>query len=481
MAIANKNNMLVSPSPAADNGKKPNIAAEDYAYSLLLSWAAYCWPGYRVGSHHRRIAEALQAVERGDITRLIISVPPRHGKSMLASEFFPAWFLGRNPDNYVIAASYGQDLADDFGRKVRNLVASDEFGAVFPGVALADDSASAKRFCTTRGGIYCAVGVGTAITGRGAHLLLIDDPVKNREEADSEIQRRRMKEWYTSTAYTRLMPGGKVVIILTRWHEDDLAGWLLSDGAEEWTVLSLPAIADGMALWPEQYGLDDLERIRQTIGQRDWSALYMQEPAPETGDYFRREWIRYYDRAPEGLTIYGASDYAVTGGGGDYTEHGVAGVDRMGNIYLLDWWRGQAESATWIDELIFLVEKWHPVEWAEESGVIVKSIGPYLDKRMRESGNYVVRRQYPSVHSKEARAQAIRGMVAQGKVFFPRTAWADTLITQMLTFPAGKHDDGVDVLSLFGRMGERAKARATRQIDTMPAWAPMDAGMGMMG
>lgn len=429
--------------------------AEDYAHSRLLSWAAYCWPQYQIGRHHRRIADALQAVERGEINRLIITMPPRHGKSMLASEFFPAWYLGRNPGHYVIAASYAQELAEDFGRKVRNHMASGEYQAVFGRhAALADDSQSAKRLATVAGGAYYAVGVGGPVTGRGAHLLLIDDPIKGREDADSELQRRKIKDWYTSTAYTRLMPGGRIVLIQTRWHEDDLAGWLLSEHSQEgWVVLNLPAIsADGSALWPEQYGLPTLGAIREAIGPRDWSALYMQEPTPESGEYFRREWVRYYDETPKGLQVYGASDYAVTDGGGDYTVHGVMGVDKHDNIYLLDWWRGQKDSAAWIDAFVSLVSRWSPVEWAEEGGQISKSLGPFIDKRQAEENAYCHRKQYTSASDKATRAQAIRGRMSQGRVYFPRRPWTDDVVSEMLVFPRGKNDDCVDVLSLFGRM-----------------------------
>ena len=194
-------------------------SAEDFAFSRLIAYAAYQWPGYRDAAHHRLIARHLEAVERGEITRLMITMPPRHGKSMLASEYFPAWYLGRNPDHYVIAATYAQELADDFGRKVRDQINDPGYQAIFPGVRLKTDSTSAKRFhvssapadtiTTGQDGAYFAVGVGGPLTGRGAHLLLIDDPVKNREEAESEIVRKKTKDWYTSTAYTRLMPGGR--------------------------------------------------------------------------------------------------------------------------------------------------------------------------------------------------------------------------------------------------------------------------------
>ena len=439
------------PNKTGNTAHQPT--AEDYAHSLLLSYCAYQWPEYQLGNHHRQIADALERIERGDIKRLMITMPPRHGKSMLASEYFPAWYLGRNPDHYVIGASYSQDLADDFGRKVRNQMQGPDFANIFPGVTLAADSTSSKRFNTNKAGSYFAVGVGGPVTGRGAHLLLIDDPIKNREDADSEISRKRVKEWYTSTAYTRLMPGGRIVVIQTRWHEDDLSGWLLSEQEHEgWEVLNLPAVKDGKALWPEQYPYERLMEIKKTIGARDWSALYQQQPTPDTGDYFKREWIRYYDNAPKGLRVYGASDYAVTSGGGDYTVHGIFGIDEHDNMYLLDWYRDQADSAAWVDAFISLVHRWSPVEWAEEGGPIQKSLEPFINKRVKETNAYCTRKSYPSVHDKQTRAQSIRGRVSQGRVFFPKTDWADQLVDEMMTFPAGKHDDGIDVLSLFGRM-----------------------------
>jgi predicted phage terminase large subunit-like protein len=438
---------------------------EDYAFSRLIAYAAYQWPGYKDAAHHRLIARKLEAVERGEITRLMIFMPPRHGKSMLASEFFPAWYMGRNPDQYVVAATYGQDLADDFGRKVKQQIEDAAYQAIFPGVKLLENSRSVRRFhlngedggyehTTKQNGAYYAVGVGGPLTGRGAHLLLIDDPVKDRETADSEIFRRRIRDWYTSTAYTRLMPGGRIIVIQTRWHEDDLSGWLLKEHAHEgWEVLSLPALDEGKALWPDQYPVDVLERIKLAVGPRDWSALYQQRPTPETGDYFKREWFQYYDHTPRLLQIYGASDYAITAKGGDYTVHGVFGVDRNDDIYLLDWWRQQTTSDIWIDAFLDLVKKHKPIQWAEEQGQIIKSLDPFINKRSQERSTYVAREQFTSLTDKASRAQAIRGRMAQGKVKFPSNApWLAELERELLTFPVGVNDDQVDVLSLFGRM-----------------------------
>ncbi|URQ76177.1 MAG: phage terminase large subunit [Candidatus Ochrobactrum gambitense] len=449
----------------------PEPTAEDFAFSRLISYAAYQWPGYRDAHHHRLIARHLEAVERGEITRLMITMPPRHGKSMLASEFFPSWYLGRNPDHYVVTATYAQELADDFGRKVKNQIEDPAYQLIFPGVGLADDSKSAKRFHiegqsggyehgTTQRGAFYAVGVGGPLTGRGAHLLLIDDPVKNREDAESEVIRKKTKDWYTSTAYTRLMPGGRIVIIQTRWHEDDLSGWLQTDHAhEDWVVLDLPAINDdGEALWPEQYPVEALERIKRALPPRDWSALYQQRPSPDSGDYFKREWIHTTEHLPprEQMLIYGASDYAVTANGGDYTVHVVLGLDPDGRMYLLDLWRGQASSDVWVDAFCDLVAKWKPVGWAEETGQIKSGVGPFLIKRMMERGAYVARESFATRGDKAIRAQSIRGRMAMAGLYVHKDApWLSDLISEMMSFPVGVHDDQVDALGLVGQLIDR--------------------------
>jgi len=446
-----------------------SLTAEDYAFSRLISYAAYQWPSYRDAPHHRLIARHLEAVERGDIKRLMITMPPRHGKSMLASEYFPAWYLGRNPDHYVVAATYAQDLADDFGRKVRNQINDPLYQAIFPGVGLKTDSSSSRRFHVTQpqdaittgqNGAYFAVGVGGPLTGRGAHLLLIDDPIKNREDAESEVMRRKIKDWYTSTAYTRLMPGGRIVVIQTRWHEDDLSGWLQTEHAhEQWTVLDLPAISDdGKALWPEQYPLEALEGIKRALPPRDWSALYQQRPSPDTGDYFKREWIYQVDHVPpiEQMMVYGGSDYAVTSNGGDYTVHAVVGVDHEGRMYLLDLWRKQASSDVWVDAFCDLVRKWKPIGWAEETGQIKSGVGPFLIKRMLETGSYTAREQFATRGDKAVRAQSMRGRMALQGLHVHRDApWLSDLISEMMSFPVGVHDDQVDALGLVGQLMDR--------------------------
>lgn len=423
----------------------------------LLAFTEYTNPIYAKAQHHQQIAAKLEAVERGEIDRLMIFMPPRHGKSELASKRFPAWCLGRKPTRQIIAASYNSDLASDFGRNVRNIVAEPEFGQVFPNVALAPDSQAANRMNTNAGGAYVAAGVGTAVTGRGADIALIDDPFKDREEADSERRRELVWDWYRSTLYTRLMPGGAIVLIQTRWHEDDLAGRLLEqDGRVEdggqWVVLELPAIdTEGQALWPEWYPLPTLERIRDTIGQREWSALYQQRPQPDEGTFFQRDWFRTWDTLPH-LRYYGTSDYAVTDGAGDYTVHRVWGVDAGGAIYRVDGWRGQATSDVWIEKKLDLIAKYKPMAWFGESGVIRRAIEPMLARRMAERRLWCRMEWLASIGDKPSRARSFQAMAASGRVFFE--PGAD--LSEFLVFPAGKHDDDVDTAGMIGRALDQA-------------------------
>lgn len=418
----------------------------------LLAFTEYTNPLYQRAAHHELIAEKLEAVERGEIDRLMIFMPPRHGKSELASKRFPAWCLGRNPKRQIIAASYNSDLANDFGRNVRNLVAEPEFAQVFTNVTLAPDSQAANRMNTNHGGTYVAAGVGTAVTGRGAHIALIDDPFKDREEADSERRRELVWDWYRSTLYTRLMPGGAIVLIQTRWHEDDLAGRLLEQERDQWEVLELPALhPERGALWPEWYPVEALERIRETIGPREWSALYQQQPQPDEGTFFKREWFGTWDKLPD-CRYYMTSDYAVTDGGGDYTVLTVWGVDSEGQVYRADQWKGQTSSDQWIERQLDLIARWQPLCCFGEGGVIQKAIEPVLRRRMRERRVFCRMEWLPSVSDKPTRARSFQAMAAQGRIKFERGAD----LSEFLVFPAGKHDDEVDTASLIGRAIDQA-------------------------
>jgi predicted phage terminase large subunit-like protein len=369
--------------------------------------------------------------------------------------------MGRNPDKQIITCTYSGEFATDFGREVREIVAGQEYQSLFPGVHLAEDSKAKGRWHTTDGGVYVAVGVGGPITGRGAHLALIDDPIKNRQDADSEVVRESVWKWYTSTLRTRLMPGGAIVLVLTRWHEDDLAGRLLEaaeHGGEQWEVVSLPALSErGEALWPEWYPVAELNAIKSAVGPRDWLALYQQQPTADDGTFFKREWFRArYQTLPENLRTVITGDFAVTEGGGDFTELGVWGFGD-GKFYALDWWSGQADPSVWMDALLDLVRQYKPMWFVGETGPIRRAIESTLTRKMQERRIFTATEWLTHAGADKAvNARAFQAMCAQGVVLFPETDWAERVIGQLLKFPAAKHDDAVDACGLFGRHMDQA-------------------------
>lgn len=423
--------------------------------------------------HHKLIIDKLEKVASGECKRLMLFLPPGAAKSYYASIMLPAHYLARNPQNLVIGGSHTAELAEHFGRKVRNLVGSDEY-RLATGITLAGDSKAAARWQTSAGGEFYAIGVGGAVTGRRADLVDIDDPIKGHEDAESETIREKTWQWYLSDVRTRLKPDAAIVIIQTRWNYDDLSGRILPEDydftsgqitardGEVWEVVSLPALATerdilgrfpGESIWPEWFTQEMLEQERISQGPKNWSALYQQRPTPDEGDYFKREWIKWYDEPPKHMAVYGASDYAVTEEAGDFTVHGVAGVDPNDDLYILDWWRKQTASEQWIETVISMAAQWQPQIWAEEGGQIIKSVGPFLTKRMRERGVYFYREQFTSSRDKPTRAQSFRARLSMGKVYFPRNApWVADLVTEMMQFPVGLTDDQVDVLGLLGRL-----------------------------
>lgn len=457
------------------------------ARTNLARCIEYRQAGYAPAQHHQLLIDHLEAVERGDIERLMVCMPPGSAKSTYASIEFPAWFLGRNPGKSVIAASHTQELAERFGRRVRNVVSSAEFDRVF-GVGVADDSASAGRWDTTKGGEYFAAGVGGSITGRRADLAVIDDPVKSREDADSDRSRQKAWDWYVNDLLTRLKPGARQIVVMTRWHEDDLGGRILERERNRWTLLEIAMEAlpndplgrkTGERLWPEWF-TDDMLMVAK-MDMRAWNALYQQQPAADVGDYFKAEWFGEYEAAPELLHVYGASDFAVTEGGGDYTEHGVFGLDPMGNIYVLDWWRGQTSPDVWIERQCDLIVKHKPLCWFGESGVIRRSIEPFLMRRMNERKAFSRLEWVASIADKPSRARSIQALSSMGKVFFPKaSAFKADVLGQMMRFPAGKHDDAVDVMGLIGRALEFVKPPKLRPVED-PQDDEYSVGEGWLG
>jgi predicted phage terminase large subunit-like protein len=434
----------------------------------LTEFSRFC--GFEPAAHHRLLISKLEAITRGEIDRLAVFMPPGAAKSTYASVLFAPWYLAQYPTHSLIAASHTAELAEKWGRRVRNLLAEHQ---LILGVGLAPDSQAAGRWETSKGGEYFAAGVGGAIAGRRADLVVIDDPVRSREDADSELIRDKTWDWYKSDLYTRLKPGGRICLIQTRWHEDDLAGRLLEDmgkGGDQWDIISLPALAEahdplgrlpGEPLWPDWEDGEELARKRRAVGPRDWSALYQQRPAPEDGDYFKKEWLKPYDKPParDTMRVYGGSDYAVTAEGGDYTVHMVVGLDPEGRMYLLDLWRNQSASDEWIEAFCDLVREWKPMAWAEETGQIRSGIGPFLDRRQRQRSAYVAREQFPTRGDKAIRAQSIRGRMALEGLYVPTKAdWYPALRSELLSFPAGKFDDQVDALGLVGQLLDRMLA-----------------------
>lgn len=429
----------------------------------LIGYAIATHQSYLPAPHLRQIAEKLEAVERGEILRLMISMPPRHGKSMLASEFFPSWCLGRRPQRQIIHSTYAQELADDFGRKVRNLIKSDIHQTVFPSSELSDDSAAAARFHTSEGGVYHAVGVGGSSTGRGADILLIDDPIKGRAEADSETLRRKLKDWYSSVAYTRLMPGGAIVIIQTRWHEDDLAGWILREHADEnWVVLSLPAIDDdtGEALWPERYPLQRLEQIRSVLGPRDWQALYQQRPRAGSGGEFKRAWLQHYDMIDRReLSVLMLVDPASgKRENNDYTSIWIVGLGPDDNYYVLDMVRDRLNLTERAEAVFRLHRKWKPAQVRYERYGMMADV-EYLRQEMNRR---TYRFSLVEVGGQTPKVDRIRRLVPlfeQGRVWLPETVpYTDTngktldlvhefIEREYLAFPVSQHDDMLDALA----------------------------------
>lgn len=440
---------------------------------------------YDVRPFHRSIAAALERVERSEMLRLLITVPPQHGKTTLSSRLLPAWTLGRSPNRRVIAATYNEEWAANIGRDVRSIVQSPAYAQVFPEVELRRGGASASHIETTRHGALVFVGRGGAITGRGGDILIGDDLLKDREEANSPTTRRLVWEWFTDVFLTRRQSDFTAVVLLfTRWHHDDVGGRLTDpmnpcyreSEAARWKVINLPALAEegdplgrapGEPLWPEKFGREGLEAMRG-LNPRSFAALYQQRPTLEDGDLFRRESVVPYrpDELPKRLRMYAASDHAVaTGQMNDRTCMGCVGVDANDDLWILPdlfWTRAPTDVA--VEAMLDLADRHKPLIWWAGADHISKSIGPFLRKRMQERKVWINVSELSERGDKGAKAQAIIGRMAQRKVHFPAYApWFEEAMAELLRFPSGTHDDFVDFLANVGR-GLSRQVRAS--IDT---------------
>lgn len=429
---------------------------------------------YEVQRFHRVICAALEELEKGTIRRLIISLPPRHGKTQLASKMFPAWFTGRNPHKSLIFGTYNEKFSQDIGRAVRDIMTSPGFRQVFPNCILKDDSQASDRLETTAGGILAFVGRGGTTTGRGGDVLVIDDPLKDRQEADSPTIRDTLWTWFTQVIASRLMDEtGRIMLIQTRWHQDDLVGRLTDpsnsyydpEEAAEWKIIDLPALAndtdsdplhrkEGEALWPGRFGRDFLLGL-QRRDARGFSALYQGRPSPAGGTFFSVNWLNTYrpNDLPQHLRHYCASDHAVSlKQAADKSCLMCVGVDEHDTIWVLPdlvWRSMTAEQAT--EAMLRMMRAYKPMFWWAERSHISKSIGPFLRKRMLETNTFCSLIEMQPIADKQTRAQSIQGRMSMGKVRFPeRAPWWPMARDQMLRFPFDTHDDFVDTLAYIG-------------------------------
>lgn len=441
---------------------------------LRSSFTEWCVQnGYHPARHHRLLIDHLEALARGEIERLAVFMPPGSAKSTYASVLFPAWLFAQDAKAMILAASHTTELAERWGRRVRNLVG--EHAAELK-IKLTTDNQAAGRWGLEQGGEYQAAGALTGIAGFRALFGLIDDPIRSRQDADSSLVRDRLWDWYLNDFRPRLVPRARQMLIQTRWHEDDLAGRCIA--FQEWTVLSLPAEARandplgrevGEFLWnDDDYGYGaQLADLKTNTPARVWSALYQQEPTPEEGDYFKDEWLHQTLKLPalNSLRCYGGSDYAVTKDGGDYTVHAVIGIDPDERMYLLDLWRGQKSSDVWIEAWCDLVLKYRPMAWAEEQGQIRAGVGPFLDKRIRERRAWCEREKFPTRGDKAVRARSMQGRMSMNGLYVPANApWLADFRSELLHFPAGVHDDQVDAIGLIGQLLDKmVKGRLPKQ------------------
>jgi phage terminase large subunit-like protein len=503
-------------------GRPVSEEAEDPLYAKIETALA---------PHHQLLLQTVQKVVETPGGRAMILMPPGSAKSTYCSVVLPTFLMGRQKDCRIILASYGTDLARKHGRRARAIVRSAVYQNIF-NTTPSREASAADGWALSNGSEYMATGINAGVTGNRANGLIIDDPIKGREDADSEQIRRKTREAYEDDLKTRLLPGGWIIMIQTRWHEDDLAGSVLPErwagesgpvlcrDGKVWEVVCLPAKCDrdddplgrpiGEYLWPEWFNRAHWEEFERN--PRTWSALYQQKPAPDTGIFFEAAWLKAYSVMParETLSVYGASDYAVTEGRGDYTAHIVVGIDPAGRLYVLDMWRGQTASNVWVEVLCDLIKRWKPIAWGEEAGQIRAGIGPFLEQRLRERHAYVARKSFPARGNKETRAQSIRGRMALDGLYLPDSAqvttgavlggepvmrgdfgnappallalrhdgtavlpaasapvaeyadsdqpaavrdeWVASFRYELLHFPHGRNDDQVDALSLIGQL-----------------------------
>jgi predicted phage terminase large subunit-like protein len=421
----------------------------------------------------------LEAVERGDIRKLMFFLPPGSAKSTYC-QLFSLWYMSK-AERSILGASNVTELAERFSRRIRGWAQT--FGQTL-NVQLDDTTQSAGHWALTNGSTYTAAGVGSAILGVRADLLLTDDPVRSREQSLSDTVRETVWEWYHSSARTRLRPGGAEILVMTRFSEDDLAAQLL-ERESDWVVVNIPAECEaaddplgrkvGEMLWPGEYGYAALmHEVKKTTLPAIWSAMYQGRPAPEQGDFFQSSYFRPYTALPrEPLSVYGASDYAVSEGRGDFTVHIVVGLDSAGTLYWLDCWRKQAAPDESISAFLDLVKQWRPIGWAVERGQLDNALEPFMREQSRKKKTYVAMEKFGTKGDKAVRASSIRGRLATNAILVPEQAsWWPGVRAELLGFPAARRRSRASIAPWF-RKTRRAPAlespeqrRATRRYKT---------------
>ena len=438
-----------------ENAKEKEASREDF-----LTFVKKMWPAFIGGKHHEIMADAFERVANGDLKRLIINMPPRHTKSEFASFLFPAWFLGRYPEKKIIQTAHTAELAVGFGRKVRNLIGQEDFQQVFPGIELSSDSKAAGRWNTNKRGDYFAIGVGGAVTGKGADVLIIDDPHSEQEAAlgayNPEVY-DKVYEWYTSGPRQRLQPGGSIIIVMTRWSTRDLTGKIIKsvtqrEGVDDWEIIELPAIMpSGDPLWPEFWPLDQLEALRAELPVSKWSAQYQQDPTSEEGALIKREWwqewekddppaceaiIQSWDTA---LLKTQRADYSACTTWGVFQHPNESG-DLQPNLILLDAYKEKLEFPELKRAAYDKYWEFEPDQMIVEA----KASGSPLIFELRAMGIPVTEFTPSRGQDKIARVNAVSDLFASGVIWCPPTRWADEVIEECAAFPAGDNDDLVD-------------------------------------
>jgi predicted phage terminase large subunit-like protein len=433
------------------------------AANNFMHFVKKVWPHFIEGAHHKRMARAFERVARGELKRLIINMPPRHTKSEFASYLLPAWFLGKFPNKKVIQTSHTAELAVGFGRKVRNLVDQDVYRSVFPGVGLQADSKAAGRWATNAGGDYFAIGVGGAVTGKGADLLIIDDPHSEQEAALAEINPDiydKTYEWYTSGPRQRLQPGGGIVIVMTRWSKRDLTGQVIKAeaqrGGEGWEVIEFPAILpSGKPLWPEFWSQKELEALKFELPNAKWQAQYQQNPISESAAIVKREWWQVWEQEDPPSCDFelvswdtafektNRSDYSAMTHWGVFYKDDDTGRSQA-NIILLNAFRKRME----FPELKQTAFDYFRDNEPDATIIEKKASGSPLIYELRQAGVPVQEFTPSKGNDKISRLNAVSDLFASGRVWAPNTNWAEEVIDEVASFPSGEHDDYVDSVSL---------------------------------